>query len=149
MQELQFRALDIETVHVIAQWVYPDTGTGIYMEPYRASYLETPDHLVGPGGCDGYGVYLNGALFGLFEYTFVGGEMEIGCAIAPEFKGKGYGAEFVRAGIAFGISEYSYAGAKILLSVDVTNVAAKRVYEKVGFLADHRNDETIRMYKRL
>jgi hypothetical protein len=33
MQELQFRALDIETVNAIARWVYPDTGTGIYMEP--------------------------------------------------------------------------------------------------------------------
>jgi ribosomal-protein-alanine N-acetyltransferase len=149
MPKLHFKALDIETVHTIARWVYQDTGTGLYMKPYQESYLETPGDLRGPGGCEGYGVYLDDELFGLFEYTFVEGEMEIGCAIAPKFRGKGYGADFVQAGVAFGVSELGYTGTKVGLSVAVTNVAARKVYEKVGFLIRNSNQETIWMYKKI
>lgn len=149
MQELQFQALDIETVNTIAAWVYQDTGTGITMKHYQESYLENPEDLKGPGGCDGYGVYVDGELFGLFEYTLVEGEIEIGCAIAPKFKGKGYGAEFVESGMAFGVARYGYTGTRILLRVDVTNIAARKVYERAGFVVDSSDEETIWMTKRL
>jgi len=110
LKKFQFKALDIDTINIIASWVYKEPGAGIYMKPYQESHLETPDDLKGPGGCDWYGVYLDNELFGLFEFTFKEGVLEIGCAIAPAFKGQGFGADFVQVGIEFGVSEYNYAG---------------------------------------
>ena len=149
MNNFYFKSLDIETVNIIANWVYPDTGEGIYMAPYQDSYLVSPDNLKGPGYCEGYGVYVNSELFGIFEYTFPGSKMEIGCAISPLYKGKSYGASFVKAGIKFGIFKYNYTGQKILLDVEVSNKSAIKVYEKVGFLVDKRDEQTIRMYLNL
>jgi [ribosomal protein S18]-alanine N-acetyltransferase len=143
----RFRKLDIEAVNTIAKWQYSETDDGLYMKPYQDSYLANPNNMKGPGECDGYGVYFENKLFGLFEFKFVDNALEIGCALEPMVKGKGYGKDFVLAGISFGISNYQYTGTRVLLDVDVSNIAARKVYEKAGFIAEKNNEETIWMYK--
>jgi RimJ/RimL family protein N-acetyltransferase len=142
---LTFKKLDIETIKLIVQWRYSESDDGFYMDPYLDSYLATPDEIKGPGGCDGYGVYLEDQLFGLFEFKFVKNELEIGCALEPTYQGCGYGKEFVLAGVSFGVSEYEYTGSRVVLDVDVSNIAARKVYEKVGFKVESRSEESIRM----
>jgi ribosomal-protein-alanine N-acetyltransferase len=145
MLKLTFKKLDIETIHSIAKWRYDKSADGLYIDPYLDSYIVAPDEMKGPGGCDGYGVYLDNQLFGLFEYTFVNNELVIGCALEPTCKGRGYGAEFVSAGISFGVSEYQYKGSRVILDVDVSNIAARNVYDKVGFEVESSSNESIRM----
>jgi ribosomal-protein-alanine N-acetyltransferase len=142
-----FEKLDIKTADAISEWRYSETDEGLTIQPYIDSYLVSPDNLKGPGGCDGYGVFSGGKLFGLFEYTFVDAELVIGCALEPSVKGKGYGAEFVLAGVEFGVSEYQYKGASVVLTVSPTNFAAQKVYVRAGFKVDDDDGETIRMVK--
>ena len=149
MLKLIFKKLDIKTIDSIAKWKYDESDDGLYMKPYQDSYLVSPNKMKGPGGCDGYGVYLQNQLFGLFEYKFVNDELEIGCALEPSVKGKGYGTEFVLAGVSFGVSKYQYTGTKVVLDVNVSNIAARKVYEKAGFEVKSSIEETIRMYKDL
>lgn len=149
MLKLTFKSLDIEVVNSIAAWKYSESDDGLYVKPYRDSYAVDPDNLKGPDGCDGYGVYLENQLFGLFEYKFVNDELEIGCALEPTFKGKGHGTEFVLSGISFGVSKYQYTGARVLLDVHMSNVAARKVYEKAGFAVESSGEKMIQMYKTL
>lgn len=146
---LVFTPLDLQTVDQIAGWVYPDTGERLFMETYYESDHQEPGRLKGPGGCEGFAVYRKNNIFGLFEFTFKNDVMEIGCAIAPVYKGKGHGAHFVQAGIDFGVSYYDYKEDTVTLQVDISNLPAIRVYEKVGFRDVNRNVETIWMEKML
>ena len=58
--------------------------------------------------------------------------LDIGLALKPELTGHGYGADFLKAGLAYGVRRYS-AG-KFRLSVRAFNVRAIKVYEEVGFV---------------
>ena len=149
MEDWAFRPLEIETVYDMERWKYGAEEVELYMQPYRDSHQVDPKHLKGPSGCDGYEVYRGDDLVGLFEFNFVAGAMEIGCALRPEVKGKGFGVEFVGRGIDFGISEYQYTGEKVILSVDVSNIAAVKVYRNVGFETEASANGQLRMYKTL
>lgn len=131
---LKFVPIDAGSASEISKWKYDGFLKEIGMEAYFEN-LEKTGIMKGPAGCDGYAaVDEDGRLIGLFEYYFVeNGIMEIGLALNPEMVGKGFGVEFVRLGIEFGISRYDYKGGYVRLGVNAENVPAVKVYEKYGF----------------
>ena len=47
--------------------------------------------------------------------------------------GKGYGSDFVMAGIRYGIEKYNYDEDYLMLAVAKFNKRAIKVYQKIGF----------------
>lgn len=120
----------------------------IFVDPYITNFNESKV-LKGPGGCDGFGVFVNDALFGLFEYYWKGSTMEIGLAIHPDYVGQGLSNGFINAGIEFGVFHYRYVKDFVQLSVDIDNIAAYKAYLKNGFVETSRNAKEILMHKYL
>jgi len=77
----------------------------------------------------------NGELIGYYSYAFPSGIMWIGFGLRPDLNGKGLGAGFVEAGIAYGVETFAYRQDHIMLAVASFNVRAITVYEKLGFQA--------------
>jgi len=84
---------------------------------------------------------------GLFEYYPKGDIIEIGLALSPELVGKGYGKDFVKQGIDFGIEHFNYQGEYIVLNVNLKNKAAVKVYKKAGFKEFKKEKDSIEMRK--
>ena len=72
-------------------------------------------------------------LVAFYSYIFEGEVMWIGFGLKPELTGKGIGAEFVAAGINFGVEKFEYRQKCIMLAVASFNKRAIKVYEKIGF----------------
>jgi RimJ/RimL family protein N-acetyltransferase len=70
---------------------------------------------------------------GLHEIDLVNGSAMLGLAIGrPQDRGRGYGAEMLRALVGFGFDQLRLE--RIWLDVYETNPGARRVYERVGFV---------------
>lgn len=65
-------------------------------------------------------------LVGFFQFENEGYTVDVGLGLRPDLTGRGLGAEFVRAGLAF-------ARERFTLSVATFNVRAIRTYERAGF----------------
>lgn len=86
------------------------------------------------GGSDYYAVLDGGGgLYGIFEYAFPDGVMEIGLGIRPADAGKGQGRAFAGRCIAFGRETYRYSG-PVRLKVADFNARAIRLYRQMGFV---------------
>ncbi|MTI47924.1 MAG: GNAT family N-acetyltransferase [Firmicutes bacterium] len=75
----------------------------------------------------------NDELVGYYSFNFDDGIMWIGFGLKPGLTGKGYGPDFVNAGIDFGINEFGYKENYIMLAVATFNKRAIKAYEKIGF----------------
>jgi len=128
----------------IQSWAYNGHVKSIYCQPYFDSYEKT-QVMRGPDDCLGFAALLNGELYGLFEYYFKNDIMEIGLALKPNHVGKGLGREFVFQGIQFGLDKFKYQQPFILLKVNMNNLPAIQVYEKVGFVLFQKKGETLEM----
>ncbi|AUD62709.1 hypothetical protein BK010_03575 [Tenericutes bacterium MO-XQ] len=148
MNQYILKPITIDDVYAIQAWRYTGFMKEIYVEPYITSYNEF-GVLRGPENCDGFGVFVNDSLFGIFEYYWKDSTMEIGLAIHPDFVGKGLSDAFINAGIAFGISHYGYEKGFVQLSVEIDNIAAYKAYLKNGFVEVSRDLKEILMYKYL
>lgn len=84
---------------------------------------------------DIYSAVLNdkGELVGYYSFSFENEIMWIGFGLKPELTGKGLGAEFVTAGINFGLEKFNYKSDRIMLAVASFNKRAIKAYEKIGF----------------
>lgn len=68
-----------------------------------------------------------------------GGEAEIGYAVLPAFRGRGYAT-----GAAAALVEWAFAHTGVVCvtaQADPANLASVRVLEKVGFVPDGEGDE--------
>lgn len=128
----EFKSITIEEVRMISKWKYEGFMDCIYMKPYVDNY-QNKKKLKGPGNCDGFAVYQEGELFGLFEFYTPDDELEIGLAINPKFVGKGLAKEFTISGIHFGINLYNYKKDFVKLAVEASNLPAYKTYLNVGF----------------
>lgn len=115
-----------------------------YASPYEfyniplSCFDEAMDEISGDNGMDYYSVLDEDAvLFGMFEFSFPDGIMEIGLGIRPECCGKGNGRNFVKKCISFGREKYAYSG-KIRLTVADFNSRAIHLYRSVGFCETER-----------
>ena len=70
-------------------------------------------------------------LVGFFRYEKADEAVDVGLGLRPELAGKGLGAGFVLAGLAFARERFSPQG--FTLSVATFNGRAIAVYERVGF----------------
>ena len=70
-------------------------------------------------------------LVGFFQYEKTGEAVDVGLGLRPEHTGRGLGAEFVLAGLAFARERFSPQG--FTLSVATFNGRTVAVYERVGF----------------
>lgn len=126
-----FKKITFKEVEKIGKWSYPFMPT-MYMKPYFDNHSEGKP-LKGPLDCDGFAVYKDNEIFGLFEYYNVEGEIEIGLAISPVFAGLGFSQEYLEAGIEFLVSNYNYTYSTIKLNVEKENIPAYKAYLKFGF----------------
>jgi ribosomal-protein-alanine N-acetyltransferase len=140
-----FVPMKIKEARIIDEWKYKGVVKEIYMAPYFESFEEGDIVLTGPGGCEGFAVYHNNKIVGLFEYYTSDNIMEIGLALNPKCVGKGLGLEFLFAGLKFGIINYHYKKEFIKLNVDKNNEPAIRLYIKAGFEIYNKNEETFDM----
>ncbi len=114
-----------------------------YDPPYE--FYNTPPHaleetlaeILCDNGIHYFSVLDESLLFGMYEYSFEGGAMEIGLGIRPQSTGQGKGRAFVESCIAFGRDKYAYRG-KIVLRVADWNERAIYVYEQLGFVRIER-----------
>lgn len=127
-----FKPITFEEVGIISEWKYSGFMDSIYMKPYFENYNQDKT-LKGPGNCDGFVAYLDGELFGLFEYYSPESELEIGLAINPKFVGKHLAKGYTLAGIEFGVKQYNYKKQFVKLAVEEENVPAYKAYLSVGF----------------
>ncbi|MBB6454134.1 ribosomal-protein-alanine N-acetyltransferase [Salirhabdus euzebyi] len=70
-------------------------------------------------------------LIGFYTFICKGKVMEIGLGLAPEITGKGYGKDFVKAGLQY--AKTHFVCSKFTLFVATFNKRAINVYQKVGF----------------
>lgn len=143
--DYEFEPLKIEQARVIDEWKYKGVVKEIYMDPYFASFEKGDIVLEGPGGCEGFAVYDEDEIIGLFEYYTTDNIMEIGLALNPKYVGKGLGLEFLLAGLKFGIKNYNYKKEFIKLNVDKNNEPAVGLYKKAGFEIYNQNDDSYDM----
>lgn len=113
-------------------WQYAPPYT-FYNIPAEAQE-ETLGEIFAEAGAGQYYAVLDdsGELFGMYEYSFSNGTMEIGLGIAPQHCGQGNGVEFVEQCIAFGRKNYAYTGPVSLMVADF-NTRAIHLYKKIGF----------------
>jgi ribosomal-protein-alanine N-acetyltransferase len=85
----------------------------------------------------------NDELIGFFSFLLSDGIMSIGLGMKPSLTGKGFGEDFIKMGVQFGINHFSYANDYITLDVASFNKRAIKVYERVGFnIIDHFKQDT-------
>lgn len=140
----EFLPVTIEAIKEIGNWRYEGFVKSVYIKPYLESIKENK-RLKGPDGCEGYVALKNNMIAGLFEFYFENDIMEIGLALNPDLVGKGFGSEFIREGIFFGLKAYNYKRDYIRLTVNEKNKPAIKVYKKVGFDYYKKNDDLIEM----
>lgn len=112
-------------------WRYPEPYT-FYNFPVSVSRTELLNEL-STSTNDYYAILDDHEnLFGIYEYQFHNGILEIGFGIRPEDTGKGYDKQFVQQCIAFGQQRYHYFG-KITLKVANFNDRAIYLLQQLGF----------------
>ncbi len=140
-----YKKMNMEDAKEIASWRYDGFMKKIFMDPYFAQYNPNSKEMKGPGNCDGFVVYHNDQILGLFEYYNVEDVIEIGLALNSRFIGKGLSKEFILDGIEFGLKKYQYEKAYIKITVEMGNDVAYKAYLSAGFIEVNRNKEEILM----
>jgi ribosomal-protein-alanine N-acetyltransferase len=127
-----FKQMNKEYAEEIAyQWKYK----GVYSFYDITADEDDLEEFLDPNEWENSFVVLNEneQLIGFYSYYFKGKIMWIGFGLKPELTGKGYGADFVDAGIEFGIKKYNYDRDYLMLAVAKFNQRAVKVYQKLGF----------------
>ena len=140
-----FKDMRLHYASEIADWKYTGYMKDIYMKPYFDNYNDLTGEMKGPLNCEGYAVFKENQLFGLFEYYLKEEGIEIGLAINPLFTGKGLSKQFIKEGIEFAIKTFKYSKEYIFLAVEKGNIAAHKAYLKYGFEMYDQDEEEIKM----
>jgi ribosomal-protein-alanine N-acetyltransferase len=148
MENYVFLPISMKEVLLIEKWHYEGYMSYLYMEPYHKN-LDLESELKGPGGCDGFAVYLDKDLFGLFEYYHKVDYIEIGLAINPKYINKGYSKSFIDAGILFVKKQYNYQKDFIYLTVEKENTSAYYAYLKSNFTVVSESESEFVMRKKI
>lgn len=115
---------------VAAEQRYTGTEAPIDREAKRARYLQGLSS-------DRYGSLLatdrNGRIVGEIGLKDMRGLVEIGMLVAPEHRGEGIGSTLLRAGLDWARMRHAY---KMTLQVWPHNEAARRLYQKFGFVEE-------------
>jgi ribosomal-protein-alanine N-acetyltransferase len=126
----RFAQMDDEDALEISRWHY---------EPPYDFYDSTSDpddleELLDPARRDG--AYFSafdgeGSLVGFFQFESEGGTVDVGLGLRPDLTGRGFGVEYLLAGLEFARERSSPE--RFTLSVVTFNERAIRVYERAGF----------------
>ena len=85
-------------------------------------------------------------LAGFIECTFDDEDiLEIGCALMPEFLGKGFGFDFVSNCVEYLIEHYDYSQDRIITVLKTKDLHARKVFERVGFSVTDESEEWIEL----
>lgn len=99
--------------------------------------LEDLEEVLDPGrrAGDYHAAYLDGELAGFFSFKVHGDAVEIGLGLRPDLAGRGFGLDFVEAGLEFAREEFEPE--TFWLDVATWNARARKVYERAGFMPGH------------
>jgi len=131
--EYNFVSMNKEYAHDIAyNWKYNDIYS---FYDITADEDDLEEFLNEESWNDHYFVALNekGELVGFYSFSFENEIMWIGFGLKPELTGRKLGADFVIAGINFGVKKFNYEKNYIMLAVASFNKRAIRMYENIGF----------------
>lgn len=129
-------------VLIMEKWRYSGFEKCLYMDSYHESYTKGENPIIGPGGCKGYSVFIDGnTLFGIFEFYFEEDGVYIGLAINPLYVGRGYSKDFILAGLEFGRKNFDIDEFK--LAVHRKNIQAIKAYDKTGFTLFKRDGDEL------
>ena len=133
--EYNFVSMNKEYAHDIAyNWKYNDIYS---FYDITADEDDLEEFLNEESWKDHYFVALNekSELVGFYSFSFENEIMWIGFGLKPEPTGRKLGADFVIAGINFGVKKFNYEKDYIMLAVASFNKRAIRMYENIGFQA--------------
>lgn len=123
-----FLPLDREKAIEISNWEYP--------APYEAySFKGHPNGWLmneATWGTEQFCLTADGVIWGQVSCQFDGGDLWVGWAMAPEFCGKGHGAEFAERCVRELCRLKNHSG-RILLRVSARNQRAIKAYRNAGF----------------
>lgn len=139
MKNLPIRPITRADAEEIATWRYPEPYGFYDFEPGDEEYLLAPEYeyraVAGEDGalmgyfCFGPDAQVPaGRELGLYEGE---GVLDVGLGMRPELTGRGLGAGFVEAGLAFAREKYDPAAYR--MTVAAFNSRAVRLYERLGF----------------
>jgi ribosomal-protein-alanine N-acetyltransferase len=131
--EYNFVLMNKEYAHDIAyNWKYNDIYS---FYDITADEDDLEEFLNEESWNDHYFVALNekSELVGFYSFSFENEVMWIGFGLKPELTGRKLGADFVIAGINFGVKKFNYKKSYIMLAVASFNKRAIRMYENIGF----------------
>lgn len=131
--EYNFVSMNKEYAHDIAyNWKYKDIYS---FYDITADEDDLEEFLNEESWKDHYFVALNekSELVGFYSFSFENEIMWIGFGLKPELTGRKLGADFVIAGINFGVKKFNYEKNYIMLAVASFNKRAIRMYENIGF----------------
>jgi RimJ/RimL family protein N-acetyltransferase len=128
--KLQIEAATPETLAEVATWCYEPPYD--FYDDDDGKPVKNPERF--------YAVRdETGALVASFYFEQRDDAVFYGLGLRPDLTGRGHGAEFVDAGIAFARS--TLGAGRIVLDVAAFNERALKVYERAGFRATGRHDE--------
>lgn len=133
--EYNFVSMNKEYAHEIAyNWKYNDIYS---FYDITADEDDLEEFLNEESWSDHYFVVLNekSEIVGFYSFRFENEIMWIGFGLKPELTGRKLGADFVIAGINFGVKKFNYKKSYIMLAVALFNKRAIRMYENIGFQA--------------
>lgn len=80
----------------------------------------------------------NNELVGFFSYYFIDEVMWIGFGLRPDLTGKGFGFDFVKEGIIFGLKKFKYDKDYIMIAIPEFNKRAMNLFKKLGFKEEEK-----------
>ena len=124
-----FRPMDDADAREVARWKYapPYDFYNSDADPADLSELLDPERREGAY----FSVLDGGELVGFFQFERGGEVVDVGLGLRPDLTGRGYGLDFVLAGLDF--ARQRFAPGRFTLSVATFNGRAIRVYERAGF----------------
>jgi len=133
---VNLRVAEKEDVSLVASWLNEPEFLGRYDPIVQMSKSEMEKNLEGPNEQEYFIVEKkDGSRIGFISHFYVlhiaGKLMEIGYALVPSERGKGYGTEAVQL-----LVDYLFLSRdlqRVQAATDVRNLASQRVLEKAGF----------------
>lgn len=132
--ELEIRAMTEAEAEAVISWRYPGEYSFYDMErdvediaELRAAHVREAKY---------FAALQNSELVGFFELDVDGDVVELGLGLRPDLTGKGLGAAFLEAGLAF--ARKRYEPRRFRLRVAEFNKRAIALYERAGFVIGRR-----------
>ena len=104
------------------------------------------DRLLERTSCDFFSVLNNDEVIGFIESYFDEDDnLDMGCALLPEFLGKGLGFDFITECVEFIIDYFQFSGEEVYTILSKCDEHSIGMFEKVGFNLVDESEEWVKL----